>query len=159
MAKHRAARSLRRIVPALAALALAGSVAAAAPALGASPSNVGQLNLVKQNSVEKFNCHFDVQRVDNANGIVTGSLAGNAFPASLLGYLTIAHQSVNCVLADSSGTVALASISATSNKPSVNSNSTTVAVPYDPAGFTLCGAATAVQNNGHSSTVIGCVHS
>ncbi len=159
MANHRAARSLRRVVPALIALAFAGSMAIALPASGASPSNVGQLNLVKQNSVEKFNCHFDVQKVDNANGVVLGTLAGNAFPASLFGYFTIAHQSVNCVLGNSNGTTNLAAISATSNRPTVNSNSTTVTVPYDPSGYTLCGAATAVLNNGASSTVLGCVHS
>jgi hypothetical protein len=140
-------------------MAFAGAVALALPAGATSPSNVGQLNLVKQNNVEKFNCHFDVQRVDNAAGTVTGTMAGNAFPASLIGYFTIAHNSVNCVLSDGSGNVALSSISATSNKPTVNSNSTTVVVPYDPAGYLLCGAATAVLNNGASSTAAGCVHS
>ena len=159
MAKHRAARPLVRIVPVLIALASAAAMAVALPAGASSPSTVGQLNLVRQNSVEKFNCHFDVSSVDNANGLVTGSMAGNAFPASLGGYFTIAHNSVNCVLLDSTGTVALDSISATANKPTVFSNSTTVTVPYDVNGYTLCGAATAVLNNGHSSTVAGCVHS
>jgi hypothetical protein len=159
MAKHRAARPLRRIVPALIALALAGAVAVAFPATASSPSNVGQLNLVKQNSVEKFNCHFDVSSVDNANGTVTGTMQGNAFPVSLLGYFTIAHNTVNCVLADSTGTVPLDSLSGTANKPSVHVDGNTVTVPYDPAGYTLCGSATAVLNNGSSSTVSGCIHS
>jgi hypothetical protein len=159
MAKHRAARSLRRVVPALIGLALAGSMSVAVPSLASSPSTVGQLNLVAQNKIEKFNCHFDVQSVDNANGVVTGTLAGNAFPASLGGYFTIAHNSVNCLLANSNATVTLASISATANKPTVFSNTTTVVVPYDPSGYTLCGAATAVLNNGSSSTAAGCVHS
>jgi hypothetical protein len=159
MAKHRAARSLRRIVPALIALAFAGAVTAALPASASSPSTVGQLNLVKQNTVVKFNCHFDVQRVDNANGVVVGTMQGNAFPVSLFGYFTIAHTTVSCVLLDSSGLVALDSLSGTANKPTVNVDGNTVTVPYDPAGYTLCGAATAVQNNGHSSTALGCVHS
>ena len=159
MAKHRAARSLRRIVPALIALAFAGAVATAAPALASSPSNVGQLNLVKQNNVIKFNCHFDVQRVDNANGVVVGTLQGNAFPVSLLGYFTIAHTTVNCVLSNSAGNVAFDSLSGSANKPTVNVNGNTVSVPYDPAGYTLCGAGTAVLNNGSTSTAVGCVHS
>jgi hypothetical protein len=159
MAKHRAARSLRRIVPALIALAFAGAVAAAVPATANSPSTVAQLRLVKQNTVEKFNCEFDVQRVDNVNGVVTGTMQGNAFPASLGGYFTFAHNSVNCRLLSGSGLVQYDAISASANKPQVNSGAITVVVPYDLGGYTLCGAATAVLNNGNSSTVAGCVHS
>lgn len=159
MAKHRAARSLRRIVPAFLALAFASAMAVAIPASASSPSTVAQLRLVKQNNVEKFNCEFDVQRVDNANGLVTGTMQGNAFPASLGGYFTFAHNTVNCVLLDGAGNVVYDAINATANKPQVNSGAISVTVPYDLGGYTLCGAATAVLNNGSSSTVAGCAHS
>ena len=160
MAKHRAARPLRRIVPALIALAFAGAVAAAIPASANSPTTFTQLHLVKQNSIVKFNCNFDVQRVDNVNGVVTGTIQGNVFPSSLLGYFNIAHSTVHCDLLNSTGTVDLSGdISGSADKPRATTGTVTVVVPYDVNGYTLCGAGTAVQNNGNTSSVAGCVHS
>jgi hypothetical protein len=160
MAKHRAARSLRRIVPALIALAFAAALAGAIPASANSPSTFSQLHLVGQNSVVKFNCNFDVQRVDNVNGTVTGTIQGNAFPASLLGYFTIAHSTVHCDLLNSAGSVDLSGdITASADGPKVTTNTITVVVPYDVNGYVLCGSGTAVQNNGSTSTAVGCIHS
>jgi hypothetical protein len=71
-----------------------------------------------------------VQRVDQPNGVVTGTMQGNAFPVSLGGYLTIAHNCVNCQLFTASGAL-VANISANADHPNVTTGTTSVVVPYD----------------------------
>jgi hypothetical protein len=139
MAKHRASRSWRRALPALLALLLTAAALA-----GPASASTARLRVVGQNTVDKFNCQFSVSNVDMVHGTVTGTISGNAFPATL--FTSIVRNEIACALDDGSNTVQLALLDRNANSSRV-SGSMTVVVPFYPS-YTLCGAADYTTRSG-----------
>ena len=143
MAKHRASRSLRRVVPALLALLLAATAIA-----GPAGASTARLRVVGQDTVDKFNCQFTVSKVDTVHGTVTGTIAGSAFPSTL--FTSIVRNEFDCALTDGAQTTFLANIDRNVNS-SRASGSITVTVPFFTS-YRLCGAAGYTLRNGTTNT-------
>jgi adenosine/AMP kinase len=106
-------------------------------------ASTARLRVVGQDKIVKYNCQFSVSTVNG--GTVNGTLSGNAFPASLFGYGTIASNEIICALYDANGNP-VAVLDQKVNRASV-SGSEAITVPLSPS-YGLCGSAKAVTKNG-----------